>query len=105
MPIVGTTEATKEITSRLTHRASVYIYEPAVRIWHWLNALFVFILIGSGYFLSAQLPAVAGNDPGNLPLFGIIRLIHITAGYGLAVGFLFRVYWAVVGNIYARQLF
>jgi len=105
MTRLGSTEATQEITRRLTHRASVYIYEPAVRIWHWLNALFIFVLIGSGYFLNAMLPAVAGNDTNTIPLFGFVRLIHITAGYGLAVGFLFRIYWAMVGNIYARQLF
>jgi Ni/Fe-hydrogenase 1 B-type cytochrome subunit len=36
---------------------------------------------------------------------GYIRFTHFAAGQILAVGFLLRMYWALVGNEHARQLF
>jgi len=36
---------------------------------------------------------------------GYIRFAHFASGYILAVGFLFRIYWAFMGNHHARQLF
>ena len=36
---------------------------------------------------------------------GYIRFAHFACGYLLAVGMLGRVYWAIVGNHHARELF
>jgi Ni/Fe-hydrogenase 1 B-type cytochrome subunit len=83
---------------------SVYVYEAPVRIWHWINALAITVLGLTGYFIGSPLPTQPGEASANF-LMGYIRFAHFAAGYVLAVGLLGRVYWAVVGNHHARELF
>jgi len=83
---------------------SVYVYEAPVRIWHWINALAITVLAITGYFIGSPLPTQPGEASANY-LMGYIRFAHFAAGYLLAVGILGRLYWAVVGNHHARELF
>lgn len=83
---------------------AVYVYEAPLRIWHWVNALSITTLALTGYFIGSPLPSVPGEASDNF-LMGYIRFAHFAAGYVLAVGFLFRIYWAFMGNHHARQLF
>lgn len=83
---------------------SVYVYEAPVRIWHWINALAIVVLGITGYFIGSPLPTQPGEASANF-LMGYIRFTHFAAGYVLAVGLLGRVYWALVGNHHARELF
>jgi len=83
---------------------SVYVYEAPVRIWHWINALAIVVLAITGYFIGSPLPTQPGEASANF-LMGYIRFAHFAAGYVLAVGLLGRVYWAIVGNHHARELF
>lgn len=83
---------------------AVYVYEAPLRLWHWVNALAITVLCLSGYFIGSPLPTVPGEASDNY-LMGYIRFAHFAAGYVLAIGFLFRVYWAIMGNHHARQLF
>ena len=83
---------------------TVYVYEAPVRLWHWINALAIVVLCVSGYFIGSPLPSVPGEAVDNF-LMGYIRFAHFAAGYVLIVGFLLRVYWAIVGNSHARQIF
>lgn len=83
---------------------SVYVYEAPLRLWHWINALAIFVLAITGYFIGSPLPSVPGEASDNY-LMGYIRFAHFAAGYVVAIGFLFRIYWAIVGNEHARQIF
>lgn len=83
---------------------SVYVYEAPVRIWHWINAIAITVLAVTGYFIGSPLPTQPGEASANF-LMGYIRFAHFAAGYLLAVGILGRLYWAVVGNHHARELF
>ena len=83
---------------------SVYVYEAPVRLWHWINAAAIVVLCITGYFIGSPLPSVPGEASANF-LMGYIRFTHFAAGYVLAVGLLGRVYWALVGNHHARELF
>lgn len=83
---------------------AVYVYEAPVRIWHWVNAFAIFALIGTGYLIGSPPPAVGGEASSSF-LFGWIRFLHFSAAYVLLVGFLFRLYWAFVGNKHAKQVF
>lgn len=83
---------------------SVYVYEAPVRVWHWVNALAITALGLTGYFIGRPLPSVPGEASANF-LMGYIRFAHFAAGYVLAVGLIGRLYWAVVGNHHARELF
>lgn len=83
---------------------SVYVYEAPVRLWHWVNALSITVLALTGYLIGQPLPSV-GGEAYNTFVMGYIRFAHFAAGYVLAVGLLGRMYWAVVGNHHARELF
>lgn len=83
---------------------SIYVYEAPVRLWHWVNALAITVLALTGYFIGQPLPSMPGEASDHY-LMGYIRFAHFAAGYVLAVGLLGRIYWAVVGNHHARELF
>ena len=83
---------------------SVYVYEAPVRLWHWINATAITVLCITGYFIGSPLPTMPGEASANF-LMGYIRFAHFAAGYVLAIGLIGRLYWAVVGNHHARELF
>ena len=82
----------------------VYVYEAPVRIWHWVHALSISTLAVTGYFIANPLPSLSGEASDHF-LMGNIRFVHFTAAYVFAVGLFVRLYWAIVGNEYARELF
>lgn len=82
----------------------IYVYEAPVRLWHWVNALAILVLGVTGYFIGSPLPTMPGSASSHF-LMGYIRFAHFSAGYILAVGFLFRFYWVFVGNAHAREIF
>jgi Ni/Fe-hydrogenase 1 B-type cytochrome subunit len=84
--------------------SSVYIYEAPVRVWHWVNALSILTLAITGYLIGSPLWTVQG-EPSQHFIMGYIRFVHFSAGYILAIGLVGRVYWAIVGNYYAKELF
>ena len=83
---------------------TVYVYEAPVRLWHCVNALSILVLAVSGYFIGSPLPTMPGEASDHF-VMGYIRFAHFSAGYVLAVGLLGRIYWAIVGNHHARELF
>jgi Ni/Fe-hydrogenase 1 B-type cytochrome subunit len=83
---------------------AVYVYEIPVRLWHSLNALAITVLAVTGYLIANPLASVGGEASDHF-MMGYIRFAHFAAGYILAIGLLFRIYWAYAGNEYARQLF
>lgn len=89
---------------RVTESKSVYVYEAPVRLWHWVNAAAILVLALTGYFIAHPLPTMPGEASDNF-LMGYIRFAHFSAGFVFAIGMLGRIYWALVGNHHARQLF
>jgi thiosulfate reductase cytochrome b subunit len=71
----------------------VYLHSKTIRIWHWIQAIIVMILMITG----AQLRV---PDLTTAPLYRLAVLIHLYAGYAMAAGFLFwLVYSAVSGSL------
>lgn len=95
--------ATKDLHSPKYQKAT-YVFEAPVRIWHWTHALSIAVLVVTGYFIAHPLPSIGGEASEHF-LMGNIRLTHFIAAYVFAIGFLVRLYWAFVGNAYARDLF
>ncbi len=91
-------------TTKTHIEPAVYVYEAPVRLWHWINALGIFVLALSGYLIGSPLPTMPGEASDNF-LMGYIRFAHFAAAYIVAIGFLFRFYWALVGNAHAREIF
>ncbi len=83
---------------------AVYVYEAPMRMWHWVNALSIVVLAVTGYFIGSPLPTMPGEASDHF-LMGYIRFAHFAAGYIFTIGFVFRIYWAIVGNEHARQIF
>jgi len=83
---------------------TVYVYEAPVRLWHWINALSIVVLALTGYLIASPPSSVSGEASDNF-LMGYIRFAHFAAAYIFAIGLLVRLYWALVGNHHAKQLF
>lgn len=88
-----------------TRQTSVYVYQAPVRIWHWINALAIFVLCITGYFIGSPPPSMQIAEATHQFVFGYIRFAHFAAGMILTVFFLGRIYWAIVGNDHSKQLF
>lgn len=83
---------------------AVYVYEAPVRLWHWINAFSITVLALTGWLIGSPLPTLSGEASDHY-LMGYIRFAHFAAAYIFAIGFVFRIYWAFVGNYHARQIF
>ncbi|MFV0360495.1 Ni/Fe-hydrogenase, b-type cytochrome subunit [Tropicimonas sp.] len=86
-------------------QTSIYVYEAPVRIWHWVNAAAIVVLCVTGYFIGSPPPSMQVAEATHQFVFGYLRFAHFAAGMILTTGFLGRIYWAIVGNHHARQLF
>jgi Ni/Fe-hydrogenase 1 B-type cytochrome subunit len=82
----------------------VYVYDAAVRIWHWVTALCILVLGVTGYFIASPPPSVGGEAYQSY-LFGWIRFVHFSAGMILGVAFVLRLYRVLMGGKHARQIF
>ena len=87
-----------------TMAGPVYVYDAAIRLWHWVTALSIVVLCITGYFIGSPLPSV-GGEAWDAYLFGWIRFTHFAAGMILGVAFLLRLYRVLTGGPHARQIF
>ena len=82
-------------------KQTIYVWELPVRITHWVNVLSILVLSLTGYYISNPFFGTTGIA-ANEYLMGTIRFIHFAVAFVFAVSVLFRIYWAFVGNRYAR---
>lgn len=100
-----TGDATESDLASVRKRTSVYVYEVPVRLWHWINAACIMVLVVTGYLIGRPLPSMQIAEATHQFVFGYIRFAHFAAGMILTAGFFGRIYWAFVGNHHARQMF
>jgi Ni/Fe-hydrogenase 1 B-type cytochrome subunit len=80
----------------------IFVFSVSVRIFHWLNALCIFILIVTGLIM-ANPPAVQqGNEASFGYWFGTVRFIHFATAYIFTAAFAFRIYMMFAGNQFER---
>jgi Ni/Fe-hydrogenase 1 B-type cytochrome subunit len=89
---------------KIDYTDQVYVFQGPVRLWHWVHALCILVLCGSGYLIANPLPTMNGEASDSF-VMGTIRLVHFTTAYVLTIGYLARIYWAIVGNHVSRELF
>jgi Ni/Fe-hydrogenase 1 B-type cytochrome subunit len=82
----------------------VYVWELPVRIWHWVMAACLVVLWVTGYLVGKPLASVGGEATEHF-LMGYIRFVHFSAGFVFTAVLVLRIYWAIVGNKYAREIF
>jgi len=80
----------------------VYVWQPAIRIFHWVAAACVTVLFVTGFMITH--PMVNAGTGGALSM-GAIREVHFAAGYVFAVALVWRVFWFIRGNSFARSGF
>ena len=39
----------------------IYVFNSGVRAWHWIHALSILVLAGTGYFIANPRPAIASS--------------------------------------------
>ncbi len=83
---------------------AVYVFELPVRAWHVTHALSIVVLAVTGYLITHPLPSPDGEASEHF-LMGNLRMIHLIAAYVFTIGFAVRLYWAIVGNKFSRELF
>lgn len=83
---------------------AVYIYDAPIRVWHWVNAFALLVLMVTGYFIGSPPPSMPGEASDHF-LMGYIRFAHFAAAYVFVVGFLFRIYWMFMSNEHTKQIF
>ena len=82
----------------------IYVWEAPVRVWHWLMVITMFTMIVTGYLIGRPLEANLGNTWATFQ-FADIRMIHFIAGICFTGLFVYRIFWAFMGNRYAHQIF
>ncbi len=80
----------------------VYVWELPVRIFHWINALAIVILTGTGFVIANPPVFLSSAEASNSYWFGYIRMIHFVTAYVMIANILFRLYWAFAGNRFAN---
>ncbi|HSL23974.1 MAG TPA: Ni/Fe-hydrogenase, b-type cytochrome subunit [Vicinamibacterales bacterium] len=80
----------------------VYVWEMPVRIYHWVNALCIGLLIVTGFLIGRPLLPQPAGEASFGYTFGWVRFIHFAAAFIFFFNFAARIYWGFVGNQYAR---
>jgi Ni/Fe-hydrogenase 1 B-type cytochrome subunit len=80
----------------------VYVWERPIRLYHWVNVLCLLVLIATGFLIGRPPVLLSAGDASSGYWFGWVRLLHFVAAWVFLYIFIVRVYWAFVGNTYAR---
>lgn len=79
----------------------VFVWQLPVRVYHWLNALSILVLIATGLLIGNPPVILTGGEAYGNYWFGTVRFLHFAAAYVFFFNFIFRLYWGFVGNRYA----
>jgi len=80
----------------------VYVWEVPVRVFHWLNALAITVLIVTGFIIADPPALMSKREAYETFMMGTVRFIHFAAAYVFVTVMALRIYWAFVGNRYAH---
>ena len=71
-----TGDATAQDLESIRKRTSVYVYEAPVRLWHWINAACIFVLVFTGWFIGNPFPSMQIGEATHQFIFGYTRFAH-----------------------------
>jgi Ni/Fe-hydrogenase 1 B-type cytochrome subunit len=80
----------------------IFVWELPVRIYHWLNALCITVLIITGFYIGNPIAILSHKEAANTFTMGWFRVIHFVTAYIFVFNFMIRIYWGFVGNRYAN---
>ena len=79
----------------------LYVWQLPVRLTHWVHVGAMALLAISGYYIGAPFLDTSGYNAAQYSM-GIMRFLHAVGATFLTLSFVVRIYWAIVGNSYAR---
>jgi Ni/Fe-hydrogenase 1 B-type cytochrome subunit len=88
--------------SRSIPLREVYVWELPVRIYHWVNMACIVILCVTGYIIGDPPAFMRGTEASFNYWFGTVRFVHFVTAFVFFFNFLFRLYWGLAGNEFAR---
>lgn len=88
--------------SRKVPLREVYVWQLPVRIFHWVNAFVITVLVITGYIIGNPPAIMHGTAPEANYWFGWVRLTHFIAAFIFMINFVVRIYWGFVGNRFIR---
>ena len=80
----------------------LYVWQFPVRLYHWINALCVGVLIVTGFLIGSPPAVDYSGEAYQQYWFGVVRFTHFVTAFVFFFNTLFRIYWGFVGNRYAR---
>ncbi len=80
----------------------VYVWEQPVRWFHWINVACILVLGATGWLIGNPPAFQNAGEAGDSYWFGTVRFVHFATAYVFMFNFLFRLYWAAVGNKYTH---
>ncbi|MBI5140822.1 MAG: Ni/Fe-hydrogenase, b-type cytochrome subunit [Nitrospirae bacterium] len=92
------------MNEKIGSQRRVYVWEFPVRLTHWVNVAAITALSVTGFMIGG--PHVHSVHTEDFAM-GMLRFIHLLAGYVFVASLLVRLYWAFAGNDFAswRHLF
>ena len=83
-------------------QVKIYIWELPVRIFHWINAISIFVLMVTGIYIGKPFVAALVQEEAYYSWFmGWARYIHFFFAFLFIANLLFRWYWVFKGNRFA----
>jgi Ni/Fe-hydrogenase 1 B-type cytochrome subunit len=79
----------------------VYVWELPVRLYHWINAVCILLLVVTGLIIGRPLTVQVAGEASFSYWFGTVRFVHFVTAFVFFFNVVFRIYWGFVGNHYA----
>lgn len=88
--------ATSEMAYKPMRR--IFIFQVPTRVFHWINVLSLFTLMGTGYIIGDPPAIQAGTEASYNYWFGTTRFIHFAAAWLFTFNWFFRIFWSFIGG-------
>ena len=80
----------------------LYVWERPVRLYHWVTVAGMVVLVATGLLIGAPLAFASSGDASSNSWFGVVRMLHFSAGFIATFALVIRIYWMFAGNQWAR---
>ncbi|NRD80476.1 Ni/Fe-hydrogenase, b-type cytochrome subunit [Bacillus sp. BRMEA1] len=88
----------------IINEVRVYVWQLPVRIFHWINALAIVLLMITGIYIGKPFSsALIPEEAYFSNLMGWMRYIHFSAAFIFTINLMYRLFWAAIGNKFSKS--